>query len=62
MQDMYIKKSKKPLETLSYKNERAMKFEVFNSKIQNAVNILDSYGHTIHNKDAVNLLYMKLKN
>ena len=29
MQDIYIKDSKKTLETLSYRNERDMKFEVF---------------------------------
>ena len=39
MQDMDINEAKKTLETLSYRNERAMKFEVFNSKFQDAVNI-----------------------
>ena len=62
MQDIYINEAKKALETLSYKNERAMKFEVFNSKFKNAVNILDSYGRTMHNKDVVDLLWKKLNN
>ena len=39
-----------------------MKFEVFNSKFQNSVKILDSYGCTMHNKDVVDLLWTKLKN
>ena len=55
MQDMYINEAKKTLETLSYRNKRSMKFHVFNRKFQNAVNVLDSYGRTMHNKDAVEL-------
>ena len=58
----YINEAKKTLETLSYRNERAMKFEVFKSRFQNAVNILDSYGRTMHKKDVVDLLWMKLNN
>ena len=62
MQDMYINEANKTLETRYYRNERAMKFEVFNSKFQNSVNILDSYGRTMHNKDAVDRLWTKLNN
>ena len=62
MQDMYINKARKTLETLFYRNERATKFEVFNRKLQNSVNILDSYGRTKHNKDVVNLLWKKFNN
>ena len=39
-----------------------MKFEVFNIKFQNEVNILGSYGRTMHNKDVVDLLWTKLNN
>ena len=39
-----------------------MKFEVFNSKFQNAVKILDRYGCTMHNEDVVDLLWNKLNN
>ena len=62
MQDMYINEAKKTLETLSYRNDRAMKFKVFNSKFQNKVNILDSYGCTVHKKDVVDLLWTELNN
>ena len=62
MKDMYINEAKKILETLSYRNERATKFKVFNSKFQNAVKVLDSYGHTMHNEDVVDLLWKKLNN
>ena len=62
MQDMYISEAKKKLETLSYSNERAVRFEVFNSQFHNAANILDRYGRTMHNKDVVDLLWTKLNN
>ena len=39
-----------------------MRFEVFNSKFQNEVNILESYGHTMHNEYVVDLLWKKLNN
>ena len=59
MQYIYINEAKKTLDTPSYRNGRAMKFEVFNRKFQNAVNILYSYGRTMHNKDVVDLLWTK---
>ena len=62
MQDMCINKAKKMFETLFYRNERAVQFEVFNRKFQNEVNILDSYGCTMHNEDFVDLLWVKLNN
>ena len=62
MQEIYINEAKKTLETHSYRNERSMKFEVFNSKFQNSVNVLDSYGRTMHNKDFVDLLWTKFNN
>ena len=48
MQDMYINKAKLSLENISYKSERAMKFEIFSGKFQNAVNVLETYGHGIY--------------
>ena len=62
MQDRYINKAKKILETLFYSNERAIKFEVFNNKFQNVVNILYSYDCTMHNKDIVDLFWKKSNN
>ena len=59
---MYIDKAKKSSETLYYRNGRAMKFEVFNSKFKNAVIILDIYGHTMQNRDIVDLFLKKLNN
>ena len=62
MQYMYINEDKKTLDTLSYRNERAIKFEVFISKFQNAVKILDTYGCNMHNKEVVDLLSKKFNN
>ena len=60
MRNMYINEASKTLDTLSYRDERAMKFKVFNSKFKNAVNILDSVGRIMHNKDVIELLWTKL--
>ena len=62
MQDMYINEAKKTLAIISYKSERAMKFEVFSGKFQNAVNILETYGRGMHNDDIVDLVWTKLQN
>ena len=60
MQDVYINEARKMLETLSYRNERATQIVVCNSKFQNVVNILDSYGRSMHKKYVVELLWNKL--
>ena len=62
MQDMYINEAKSTLDALSYRNERAMKFEIFKCKFQNSVNILDSHVRTMHNKDVIDLFQKKLDN
>ena len=61
MQDMYVNEAKKTLETISYKNERAMKFEIFSGKFQNAINVLSMYGRAMHNEDIVDLLWPKIQ-
>jgi len=61
MQDMYINEAKKTIETIAYKNERAMKFEIFSGKLQNAVNVLETYGRGMHNEDIVDMLWTKLQ-
>ena len=42
MQDISINEARKMLETLTYRNARAVKFEIFNSKFKNVFNSLDS--------------------
>ena len=54
MQAMYINKAKETLENISYKSKRAMKFEIFSGKFQNAVNFLETYVCGIHNEEIVN--------
>ena len=62
MQERYIHKAEKTLEILSNKNERTMKSDVFNRKFQNTINILNRDGHTIHNKEFIDLFWKKLNN
>ena len=61
IQDMYINESKQTLDNISYKSERAMKFEIFSGKFQNAVNVLETYGHGMHNEDIVYMMWIKLQ-
>ena len=37
-----------------------MEFESFSGKLQNAVNILETYGHRMHNEDIVEMMWIKL--
>ena len=62
MQERYIHKAEKTLEILSNRNERTMKSDVFNRKFQNKINILNRDGHTIHNKEFIDLFWKKLNN
>ena len=61
MQDMYINEVKQTWENISYKSERAMKFEILSGKFHNAVNILETYGRQIHNEDIVEMIWLKLQ-
>ena len=51
MHERYINKSKRTLETLTYRNERALKFEKFVAKFVKAVDELDKRNRGMHNVD-----------
>ena len=38
-----------------------MKFEIFSGKLQNAVNVLETYGRRMHNEDIVFMMWIKLR-
>ena len=61
MQYMYINEAKKALENISYKKKRAIKLEIFSGKFQNALNILETYGHIMNNEDIVDMMWPKLQ-
>ena len=50
-----IKKSKRTLEKLTYRNERALKFEKFVAKFLKAVDELDKRNRGLHNADVVDM-------
>ena len=57
-----INEANRILETLVYKNERAMSFELFSSKLQGAVDTLQECGRTPHDGDIVDRLWNKILN
>ena len=61
MQDIYINDTKQTLENVSYKSNRAMKFEIFSGKFQNAVNVLETYGRVMHDEDIMEMIWLKLQ-
>ena len=62
MQEQHINESKRTLETLTYRNERALKFEKFVSKFVKAVDELDKINLGLHNTDVVDMIWKKITN
>ena len=59
MQEQYINKAKRILETLTYRNEWALKFEYFVARIVKVVDELDKRNRGLHNADVVDMIWKK---
>ena len=57
-----INQANSVLETLVYKNERMMPFEVFSSKLQDAIDALQECGRSPHDGDIVDKIWDKILN
>lgn len=62
MQEQYVNEAKRTLETLTYRNERAMTFEKFVAKFVKAVDELDKRHRGMHNADIVEMIWKKMTN
>ena len=62
MQEQYVSKVKRKIETIEYRNERAMIFETFKSKLIKAVDELDKRGRGMHNADIVEIIWQRVSN
>ena len=62
MQKHYINKSKRTLETFTYRNEWALKFEKFVAKFVKAVDELDKRNRGLYNADVVHMIWEKVTN
>ena len=51
MQEQYLSKSKRTIDTIQYRDERAMTFETFVSKIVKSINELEKRGTGMHNAE-----------
>ena len=62
MQETHVNDAKKTLSLLTYRSERAMTFEKFVAKFQKAIDDLEKHGRGMHNKDIVDMLWVKICN
>ena len=62
MHEQYINEAESTLETLTYRNERALKFEKFVDKFAKAVDELDQINRGLHNADVVDIIWKKVTN
>ena len=62
MHEQYVNEAKKTLETVAYRNERAMKFEKFAAKFTQVVDELEKLNQWLHHSDVIDLIWKKIMN
>ena len=62
IQEQYVCKTKRIIETIQYRNERAITFETFVSKLVKTVDELEKWGRGMHNADIVNIIWQRVSN
>ena len=62
MQEQYVSKSKRTIETIQYRNGRAMKFKKFVRNIVKAVDELEKRGRGMHNAGIVEIIWQRVSN
>ena len=62
IQDQYMNEAKCTIENTQYRNERAMTFEKFVSKLVKVVDELEKQGRGMHNADIVDIIWKRVRN
>ena len=62
MQEQNINEAKRTLESMTYRNERAMQFKKFVAKFVKAVDALYKHDRSMHNADVVDLIWNNMTN
>ena len=62
MQDQHISEAKQTIETIRYRNERAMSFEKFVRKLVKAVDELEKRGSVMHNAENADIIWQRVSN
>ena len=62
MQEQYVSEAKRTIETTQYRNERAMTFEKFVSKLVKAVNELEKQCRGMHDADIFEIIWKRVSN
>ena len=61
-QEQYVRDAKCTIETIQYRNERAMILEKFFRKLVKAVDELEKRGRGMHNSDIVEIIWQRARN
>ena len=61
-QEQYVREAKLTIETIQYRNERAMKFKNVVSKLVTDVDELGKRGRGMHNADIVEIIWQRFSN
>ena len=56
MQEQYVIEANRTIETIQYRNERAMTFEIFVRKLVKDVDELEKRGRGMHNSEIVEII------
>ena len=62
MKEQYVSETKRTIETIQYRNERAMTFENFVRKLVKAVDELEKRSRGMHNADIVEIIWQRVSN
>ena len=62
MQEQYVSKANRTIESIQYRNERAMMFKFFVRNLFKAVNKLEKRGRGMHNADIVEIIWQRVSN
>ena len=62
MQEQYVSESNRTIETIQYRNERAITSETFVRNLVKAVNELGKRGRSMHNADIIEIIWQRVSN
>ena len=62
IQEKYVSETKRTIDIIQYRNERAMNFKTFVSKLVKTVEEIEKLGRGMHNDDIVEIIYKRVRN
>ena len=62
MKEQYVSEANRTIDTIQYRNKRAMTFEIFVRKLIKAVDELEKRGRGMHNAEIVEIIWKRVSN